>query len=73
MAITKGTLTGGADITTDTPVYEWDTTTTPNTTYIRYESGTAIQYIEKVTGTTFSKTYALWANRATATYTPINQ
>jgi hypothetical protein len=47
-----------------------------NTTYIRYDSGTGSVFIKKISVsgnvTTVEKAYATWANRAAATYTPIN-
>jgi len=46
-------------------------------TYIRYRGGSGEVFIQKVsvagTVTTFEKTKDTWANRATATYVPINQ
>ena len=74
MAHIKGTMVEavGAVITTDTPVYEWDKTTTPGTTYLRYENTTKAQYIERITSTKTEKTIDTWANRVTATYSPIN-
>lgn len=72
MAIVLAPMVGGGVITTDTPPYEFDSTTTAGTTYVRYELSTAVQYIEKITASTKTKTQDLWANRATATYVPIN-
>lgn len=47
-----------------------------DTTYMRFEDGTGILYIKKIstagTVTTIKYSYDLWANRLTATYIAIN-
>ena len=76
MAQVLGAMSTGATITTDTPQYEVDDTTTANMTYIRWEnpSATTKQLIERVdeSGATTKIQFAwdLWSNRVTATYTP---
>jgi hypothetical protein len=73
MAQVLGTMSTGAVITTDTPIYQADDTTTANMTYIRWENVSVPQLIQRVnetSGTIIQFTTALWANRATATYTP---
>ena len=73
MAVTKGNFTYGGAITTDTPVYEWDTETTADTTYLRYENTTEEQYIERAT-TKLEACVDEWANRATTSkWRPISQ
>ena len=71
MAYIKGTMNNGAVIDTDTPAVEWDEDSTPATTYLRYETTTDSQYIERST-TKLEKAFDTWANRTTATYAPIN-
>jgi len=76
MAQVLGPLTTGGTITTDTPSYEVDETTTANVTYIRWENpaATVKQLIQRVdeSGATTKIQFAtdLWSARATATYTP---
>jgi len=68
MSIVKGSFTDiGGSITTDTPVYQWDDTTTASTTYIRYENTTSAQYLERVKNNKLEATIGLWANRASLT------
>jgi len=65
-----GTRTNGSSINTDSPAYEIDTTTTANTTYLRYEDTTAIQLLRRITESTTTKdevTFDTWVNRASAT------
>ena len=70
-----GTMTNGGVITTDSIPYESEVS--GSYTYQRYESTTDEQMLMRVfdDGTTIKSERALdtWANRATATYTPINQ
>ena len=66
-----GTRNDGGVITTEIPVYEWDSTTTANTTYMRYENTTAVQFLQRVT-TKNEKAFDTWANRVTASYIPID-
>ena len=73
MAVTKGNFTYGGAITTDTPIYEWDTETTPDTTYLRYENTTLPQYMERVT-TRLEACVDEWGNRTTTSkWRPISQ
>lgn len=62
----KGQSTRKFAITTETPPYEWDQTTTPDTTYIRYENTDKKQYIERVLHVDgrYEQTYALWTDKA---------
>jgi len=68
-----GTRTDGSTITTDTPAYEIDSTTTANVTYIRYENTTSSQLIQRVdesgATTKIQWTHAAWTGRVAATYT----
>lgn len=75
----KGTMNSGAVITTDTPVAEWDDSTTASVTYIRYEivDNDTKQYLERIderttTSRKLERTKATWNNRVTASYVPIN-
>jgi hypothetical protein len=76
MSITIGSFTsasGMGNITTCTPVYEYDTTTTAGTTYFRYENTTASQFITRLQSGKYERTYGLWSGRAAlATWQPIN-
>lgn len=68
---TKGATNNGHAITIQTPIFEWDTTSVPGTTYIRYEDTTDRQYIEEITASTYKRAGAgLWSARTTETYEP---
>lgn len=58
------------------PVYEIDTNTNSDITYIRYKSGDDFVFIAKYNEsgltTIHEKAYDTWANRETATYIPYN-
>lgn len=63
--------TGTFQITIETPPFEWDETTTPDTLYLRYEDATVPQLIIRVSDVGTGKyeyTEDLWTNRAGATY-----
>ena len=62
----KGISTEKRPITIETPVYEWDQTTTADTTYIRYEKTNKKQYLERVLHLEgrYEMCYALWTDRA---------
>lgn len=74
MAQVLGNMTTGAAITTDTPSYEVDETTTANVTYIRWENTTASQLVERVdesgATTKIQFSWTPWTNRVAATYLP---
>ena len=59
-------------ITINTPPWEIDETTTPDTVYMRYEDTTEPQLINRIqsTGgiTRFEMTEAVWSDRVTAEY-----
>lgn len=68
----RGTVSGPI-VVRETPVYEWDTTTTPSTEYQRYEDTTVVQYLKRITATKNEACYDTWANRASTTkWRPIN-
>ena len=71
-----GTMNSGGVITTDTPPVEWDESTVTGKTFMRFETTDEKQFIKLVdeTGATSLNLYTIdtWANRASATYKPLN-